>query len=101
MHRKKCERARAKWDKASSAFCTWAIANGFGHVLPRDMDAAIAGSPEGIKLLAADHTARDMLNDAENAAVAAGHAWRGTFGMLQFYSPSDVRRWAAQRRRAS
>lgn len=99
-HRAKVERARAKWDKASSAFTRWAIDSGFGHVLPRDMDAAIADKPDGQKLLAADRKSRDALDEAENAAVAAGHAWRGTFGRVMFYSSADLRRWAAQRRRA-
>lgn len=99
-HRTKVERARAKWDKASNVFCTWAIANGFGSVRRNEIAEAIAGHPEGVKLFAADNAARDALDEAENAAVAAGHAWRGTFGRMQFYSPGDIRRFAAQRRRA-
>lgn len=96
-HRKACERARAKWDAASSAFLTWAIANGFGMVRANELDAALAGNATGEKLLAADRAARKALDEAESAAVSAGHAWRGTFSMVHFYSPSEIRRFSRNR----
>lgn len=99
-HRKLCEKARAKWDTASTAFCDWAIANGYGNIRRNELEKALAAEPEGLRLLAADNAAREAWTEADNAAVAAGHAWRGSFGSVQFYSPSDIRRHAAQRRRA-
>jgi hypothetical protein len=97
--KKQCERARANWDVASSAFCDWAIANGYGNVRRNELAKALADVPEGLALLAADNTAREAWTEADNAAVAAGHAWRGTFGSVNFYSPTDMRRHSAQRRR--
>lgn len=99
-HSKLCEKARAKWGAASTAFCDWAIANGYGNIRRNELEKALADVPEGLRLLAADNAARKVWDDAESAAVAAGHAWRGSFGSVQFYSPSDIRRHAAQRRRA-
>lgn len=97
--KKQCERARSKWDKASAMFCDWAIANGYGNILRNELEKALADVPVGLALLAADKTARQELDTLENAAVAAGEAWRGTFGMVNFYSAADARRFAAQRRR--
>lgn len=99
-HRALCDRARAKWDKASTAFCDWAITNGYGHIRRNELEAALEDVPAGLALLAADRDARNALDDAESAAVAASAAWRGTFGMVQFYSATDARRFAAQRRRS-
>lgn len=99
-HRQRCDRARVKWDKASTAFCTWAIANGFGNIRRNELAAAIAGNAEGERLLAVDRDTRQALDDAESKAVSAGHAWRGTFGSVTFYSPTEARRFASQRRRA-
>lgn len=100
-HRKQCEAARAKWDAASTAFCDWAIANGFGNVKRNELEKALADVPAGLALLAIDRTTRDAWEDAQNAAVAAGAAWRGSFGSVYFYSASDQRRFAAQRRRTA
>lgn len=97
-HRTQCERARAKWDMASAVFCDWAIANGYGNIRRNELAKELEKVPVGLKLLAADNTARAALDDAESAAVSAGHAWRGTFGMVSFYSPSDIRRFSKQRR---
>lgn len=100
-HRQLCDRARIKWDKASKMFCDWAIANGFGNVRRNELAAVIRGNAEGETLLAADRDTRQALEDAESNAVAAGHAWRGTFGSVTFYSPSEIRRFSAQRLRRS
>jgi hypothetical protein len=100
-HRVQCERARAKWDKASTAFCDWAIANGYGHIRRNELEKTLAEVPTGLALFAADRDAHAALGEAENAAVAAGCAWRGTFGMVNFYSASESRRFAAQRRRTA
>lgn len=98
-HRKVCERARTKWDAASKAFCDWAIANGYGNVRRSDLATALANEPEGLRLLSADNQTSAALRQAEDDAVSAGHAWRGTFGMIVWYSPSEVRRFAASRRK--
>lgn len=98
-HRKRIERARAKRDAASSAFTTWAIENGFGHVRLIDMPPAIAGHPEGVKLWAAAGAARDALHAAEAAAVEAGAAWRDERGHVQLYSQEQMRRWKRHSRK--
>ncbi|CCD94661.1 hypothetical protein BRAO375_3660055 [Bradyrhizobium sp. ORS 375] len=98
-HRKICERARAKWDAASKTFCDWAIANGYGNVRRSDLESALANEPEGLRLLSADIQTSEALRQAESDAVSAGHAWRGTFGMVVWYSPSEVRRHTARRRK--
>jgi hypothetical protein len=97
--KKQCERARAKWDIASTTFNDWAIANGYGNVVRSELEKALVDVPAGLTLLAADNAAREAWTEADSAAVAAGHAWRGSFGSVNFYSASDVRRFAAQRRR--
>lgn len=97
--KKQCERARARWDIASGAFCDWAIANGYGNIRRNELAAAISDVPAGVALLAADNDARSALDDVESAAVAGGVAWRGSYGSVNFYSASDARRFAAQRRR--
>jgi hypothetical protein len=98
--KKQCERARAKLDAASDAFNTWAIVNGHGNVRRNELEKALADAPAGLTLLAADRATGEALIEAENAAVAEGVAWRGSFGMVQFYSAADARRFAAQRRRS-
>lgn len=97
-HRAICERARAKWDAASKVFCDWSIANGYGNILYNELEAALAKVPHGLELLAADNAARTELDAVEGAAVNAGHAWRGTFGMVRFYSPADIRKFSRQRK---
>jgi hypothetical protein len=97
--KKQCERARANWDATSTAFNNWAIANGFGNVRRNEMEKTLVDVPAGLTLLVADNAARAAWTEADNAAVAAGHAWRGTFGSVNFYSTSDMRRFAAQRRK--
>lgn len=99
--KKQCEHARAKWDTASAVFCDWAIANGYGNIRRNELEKALADVPVGLSLLAADRDTRQTLDDAESAAVAAGIAWRGSYGSVQFYSASDARRFAAQRRRSA
>ncbi len=98
-HRKLCEHAREKWDAASKALCDWAIANGYGNVRRSDLETALANEPEGLRLLSADTQTSAALRKAEDDAVSAGHAWRGTFGMIFWYSPSEVRRFAASQRK--
>lgn len=99
--KKQCEQARVKWDKASAVFCDWAIANGYGNIRRNELEKALVGVPAGLSLLAADRNARAALDDAESAAVSAGVAWRGSYGSVRFYSASDARRFAAQRRRSA
>ena len=96
MHRKACERARRKWDAASAAFNAWAIAKGYGHVRHNELAGAIKEA-EGLALLAADVATREDLDKAEGAAVAAGHAWRGTFSSVHFYTPAEIRRFSKNR----
>lgn len=97
--KKQCERARARWDATSTAFNDWAIANDFGNIRRSEMEKVIASMPEGVALFVADNAAREAWTEADNVAVAAGHAWRGTFGSVNFYSSADIRRHSAQRRR--
>lgn len=97
--KKQCARARAKWDIASAAFSNWAIANGYGNIRRNELEKALADVPIGLELLAADRDAHAVWDEAESAAVAAGVAWRGQFGAVNFYSASDNRRFAAQRRK--
>lgn len=85
-HRKRVERARAQHDAASSTFTTWAIANGFGHVRHNDLEAAIAGHPEGVKLWALCRAAYVTKNATETDAVRDGAAWRDEQGRAQLYS---------------
>jgi hypothetical protein len=79
-HQKRVERARAKWDKASRAVCDWAIANGHGHTRRSDL---VRVAPAA--LIEADTASYTAWMDAENAAVAACKAWRGTFNLLFWY----------------
>lgn len=95
-HRKQVETLRTRRDTASSVFCTWAIANGYGQVRNNELESAVV-EPEGQKLLAARNATQAALVGAEDAAVHAGHAWRGSYGMVNFYSPADMRKFSRQR----
>jgi hypothetical protein len=79
-HKKLVERARKNWDKASKVLCDWAIANGHGHVKHFALRELVPA-----QLWQADKDAHKAWRDAEDVAVAAGKAWRGTFGMLSWY----------------
>lgn len=94
-HRKTLETLRAKRDAASSVFCTWAIANGYGQIRNNELASAIV-EPEGQKLLAVRDATQNALEGAETAAVHAGHAWRGTYGMIHFYTPAEIRKFSRQ-----
>jgi hypothetical protein len=84
-HKLRVERTRKHWDNASTKLTDWAIANGFGRVKYSDLRLAFAGHVVGLQLLQAEKNARAMLDAAQDAAVDAGKAYRGTFGLLSWY----------------
>lgn len=75
--KKQIERARDRYDDSFSAvFKTDATGS-------KRFQSALADAPEDVR--AKFHACRTALNDAEQAAIDDGKAYRGTFNMLTWY----------------